>query len=86
MNRFAWSLVVLLTATLAISLFSPLAQSQDRSTKNPFVAVTCDPQGRWLAIRSNGEVYVSEGKTWLSPMEYRYTIEVLEEALSKGKK
>lgn len=76
-GRIAWILVLAVVAVGAAWIVSGPARSQEPAD-NPFIGVACDPSGRWLALRANGEVYLSEGKSWLDRMEYRYTIETLE--------
>ena len=81
MNKIAWALLLALAIGLAIQLLSAPVQSQE-STKIPFVGITYDGKGRWAALRANGEVYLSAGDSWLDRMEYRYTIQTLEDAYS----
>ncbi|MFH1276778.1 MAG: hypothetical protein ABIK65_00135 [Candidatus Eisenbacteria bacterium] len=76
-QRIAWTLVFMIVAAWSARFLSTPARSEEPSG-SPFVGVTCDSNGRWLALRANGDVYLSEGKSWLDRMEYRYTIETLE--------
>jgi hypothetical protein len=84
MNKWTALFALVLAGALIAEVFTPRAQSAE-PTGVPFVGVFRDGEGHWAALRANGEVYVSEGTSWLDRMEYRYTIRTLEEAYSPDK-